>query len=107
LESQYLKLASFEGGRDPHAAAELAYLRVCEAKGILPDMTAFKSSGNMTATKGATSSGVRPSAPAGVKREFQPGEVKQYLNAVKAGSKEWKQRMSEVDEAYKEGRAKR
>jgi hypothetical protein len=107
LEAKYVHLASFKGGRDPQAAAELAYLRVCEQKGIQPDMGAFKSSGGMDASRGATSSGVRPSAPAGAKRTFQPGEVKQYLNAVKAGSKEWKQRMSEVDEAYKEGRAKR
>ena len=99
IESKYAQVAA----ADPNAAARLAYLDVCEAKGISPDMGGFKP-GGFDGAKGQTSSGARPSAPAEGKRTFKRGEGQAYIYAAKPGSAEFKRRMAEVDEAEREGR---
>jgi hypothetical protein len=91
---------------DPKAAMELAYIRVCRQKGIDPFATGNPEK-NLNATKGAATSGARPSAPVAGKRVFQPGEAKAYLRKFTPGTKEHDAAVAEVDEAYNEGRVKR
>lgn len=93
-------------GVDPQAAAELAYIKLCRAKGIAPDMDLPTSTGNQAA-KGTTSAGVRPSAPPAGKRIFKKGEGHAYIMAAKPGSEEFERRLAEVTEAEREGRVSR
>lgn len=103
LREKYAHIAA----NDPISAMRLAYIDVCAEKGVVPDMDGFKTAAaSMTATGGASTSGVRHSAAAGGKRVFQKGEVTAYMNGVQPGSKEYASRLAEVEEAYKEGRAK-
>ena len=101
VEDKYSHVAAV----DPSAAAELAYIYACKAKGITPDIEGLVSAG-MDATKGAASSGVRQSAPATGKRVFARGEGEKYINQAKPGSAEYSARINEVEEAHREGRIK-
>lgn len=104
LETVRAKYAHI-GATDPQAATRLAYLDVCGAKGIVPDMDGFKP-GGFQAQGGASSAGVRPSAPAGAKRVFQKGEVEKYIFDGIPGTPEFTRRLAEIEEAGKEGRVK-
>lgn len=94
------------GVTNPMAAARLAYIDACAEKGITPDMDGFKSAG-FDATKGAASTGIKPSSAGASKRTFAKGEVKKYLSGFTPGTKEWRAANSEVEEAYREGRVQR
>lgn len=107
IAEKYLHLAAEDGARDPQAASRLAYLDVCAAKGIVPDMEGFKHTAPMNASGGKATSGVPLSAPATGKRVFAKGEVKNYLNEVPTGTPEWERRLAETEEAYREGRVNR
>ena len=99
IEEKYASVANV----NPSAAVELAYIRVCQAKGIMPDMDGFKSSG-FNGTGGNASSGAKPSAPAAGKRVFARGEGTRYINEATPGTPEYKQRINEIEEAHREGR---
>ena len=89
---------------DPEVAIEKAYMAVCEAKGISPDMGAFKKD-SLNASGGTSTSGARASAAAGGKRVFNRGEGDKYVMAGgQPGSEEYMRRLSEVEEARKDGR---
>lgn len=105
VEKDYAHLAATDGGRDPGAAAELAYIRVCQAKGIMPDLDGFKSAG-FDATKGAASIGARHSAPAGEKKSWSKREAEKYLMEAAKEPAKFKARSTEIEEAKKEGRIK-
>ena len=89
---------------DPAVAIEKGYMEVCAAKGISPDMGAFKKD-SLNATGGTSTSGARASAAAGGKRTFNRGEGDKYILAGgQPGSPEYMRRLSEVEEARKDGR---
>lgn len=92
---------------NPGSAAELAYIKWCGSKGIMPDLPGFVSAG-FNATKGAASNQVPPSAPGSGPRIFAKGEVKKYLDEVDPGKDfdEFQRRSEEVKKAYAEGRVK-
>lgn len=106
ITEKYIHLAAFDGGKDPQAAAELAYLAWCREKGVVPDMDGLPKA-SMSATGGRASAGVSPTTPGTGKRAFAKGEVKKYLDEVQTGTPEWQRRLEETEEAYREGRVQR
>lgn len=90
---------------DPHVAMEMAYISVCKQKGVTPDIEGFVSKG-LDATQGTSSVGIKPSATAEGKRTFTRGEAERYVFEAKPGSKEYRARLAEVEEAKREGRIK-
>lgn len=90
IQEKYMGVASV----DPRAAARLAYLDALEAKGI-----------SGIQDDGKSASGVRPSgSPVGGKRVFTRSEIQSYVYDAKPGSPEFDRRISEVEEARREGR---
>lgn len=101
LEQKYGHIAA----TDPQAAAELAYIKVCAAKGVVPDMDGFKS-GGFNASGGASSASVRPSAPGAAKREWSKREAEKYLMEAAKDKALFASRSAEIKEARSEGRIK-
>jgi hypothetical protein len=90
---------------NPSAAARLAYVDLCAAKGIVPDMDGFKS-GGFNATGGASSTSVRPSAPGAAKREWSKRDAEKYLMEAAKDKAMFASRSAEIKEARSEGRIK-
>lgn len=86
---------------DLKAVARNAYLDVCEARGVNPDL----GYNNKPDTSAKGSIGVSPSATNsdGPKR-WAPGEVQKYLDAAPTVS-EMNRRLAEIEKARNEGRA--
>lgn len=86
---------------DMRTVARNAYLDVCEARGVVPDL-GFN---NKPDTSAKGSAGVSPSAPAfdGPKR-WSPGEVKAYLDGA-PNVDALKSRLADLEKARNEGRA--
>lgn len=101
IEDKYARIASV----DPSGAARLAYMDACAAKGITPDIEGLVSAG-FDNTKGTATSGTKLSAPATGKRVFARGEAERYIFEAKPGTPEYRARLSEVEEAQREGRTK-
>lgn len=105
VEEKYAHLAAEDGARDPRAAARLAYIDVCAAKGITPDMDGFKATG-FDATRGANTTGVKPTGAGGDKRTWTKREAEKYLMDSVKNPATYKARSAEMDEAKREGRIK-
>ncbi len=101
IQAEYGELAD----RHPSRAARLAYLDVCEAKGITPDLESYRQESAAAESAGRASAGARPSASsAGEKKAWTRREAEKYVFEAKPGTAEFNARLKEIEEAGKEGR---
>lgn len=84
---------------DPMRAARSAYIEVCEARGIAPDLSSPSPAGRAAGPKPTTTRSVNTED-----RSFNEWQV--YVRAAEAGSGEHAKRLNEMRQAQKEGRIK-